>query len=61
MTANTSLTTSPIMRWSGRVLSRQSDFHAPLFPVYLGLVAWGGLLLRDAPLRGLLLPWTAEI
>jgi len=32
-----------------------------LFPAYLGLVAWGGLLLRDAPLRGLLLPWTTEI
>jgi hypothetical protein len=28
-----------------------------LFPVYLGLAAWGGLLLRDVRLRALLLPW----
>jgi hypothetical protein len=137
MTANMSLTTSPIMRWSGRVLTglvvlfllfdgtikvlemdiatqptaqlgypisvvfglgiltliiavlyaipRTSVFGGILltgllggaiaahlriaspifthllFPVYLGLVAWGGLLLRDPPLRGLLLPWTTEI
>jgi hypothetical protein len=27
-----------------------------LFPAYLGLVAWGGLFLRDARLRGFLLP-----
>jgi hypothetical protein len=32
-------------------------FTHTLFPVYLGLAAWGGLFLRDARLRALLLPW----
>ena len=28
-----------------------------LFPVWLGALAWTGLLLRDAPLRSVLLAW----
>ena len=28
-----------------------------LFPVYLGLAAWGGLLLRNERIRALMLPW----
>jgi hypothetical protein len=28
-----------------------------LFPVWLGAFAWAGLLLRDAPLRAVLLAW----
>ena len=28
-----------------------------LFPVWLGTLAWAGLLLRDAPLRTVLLAW----
>jgi len=31
-------------------------FSHTLFPVYVALVAWGGLFLRDARLRALL-PW----
>jgi hypothetical protein len=30
-----------------------------LFPVYLGIVLWGGLLLRDRAVRALLLPGRA--
>ncbi len=35
-------------------------FTHMLFPLYLGLAAWGGLLLRDEGLRALTFPWNAS-
>lgn len=51
--------TSKKQIWTGRVLAthvRVSDplFSHVLFPVYLGLLIWGGLFLRDERLRALI-------
>ena len=35
-------------------------FTHMLFGLYLGLAAWGGLLLRDNRLRAMILPWDAR-
>ena len=35
-------------------------FTHMLFGLYLGLAAWGGLLLRDDRLRAMILPWDAR-
>ena len=36
------------------MLTEQSLFSTILFPIYIGIAAWGGLYLRDARVRSIM-------